>query len=131
MLSTSVFLSFSSPAHLSPSLFYPHLLQTSSLLITRPFFSCYFYKLFVPYSIQVRDSTRHLDILISTVSLDLSTLPTSRQCFMQRPVMPSSGRVIALWDGHLLARPSTSRRRQIGRPDARQGRAAEPVILLF
>ena len=45
--------------------------------------------------------------------------------------MPSSGRVIAIWDGHLLARPSTSRRRQIGRPDARQGRAAEPVILLF
>ena len=23
-----------------------------------------------------------------------------RQCFMQRAVMPSSGRVIALWDGH-------------------------------
>ena len=22
------------------------------------------------------------------------------QCFMQRAVMPSSGRVIALWDGH-------------------------------
>ena len=23
-----------------------------------------------------------------------------KQCFMQRAVMPSSGRVIALWDGH-------------------------------
>ena len=25
---------------------------------------------------------------------------TAGQCFMQRAVMPSSGRVIALWDGH-------------------------------
>ena len=38
---------------------------------------------------------------------------------MQRAVRPSWGRLIAFQDGHFWRRPSTPRRRQIGRPNAR------------
>ena len=41
------------------------------------------------------------------------------QGFMQRAVGPSWGRVSEFKDGHLRRRPSTPRRRQIGRPNAR------------
>ena len=38
---------------------------------------------------------------------------------MQRAVFPSSGRVFAFQDGGFCRYPSTSRRRQTGRPNAR------------
>ena len=39
--------------------------------------------------------------------------------FMQRAVFPSSGRVFAFQDGGFCRYPSTGRRRQTGRPNAR------------
>ena len=42
-----------------------------------------------------------------------------RQGFMQRAVFPSSGRVFAFQDGGFYRYPSTGRRRQTGRPNAR------------
>ena len=46
--------------------------------------------------------------------------PTSPQHrFMQRAVFPSSGRVFAFQDGGFCRYPSTGRRRQTGRPNAR------------
>ena len=41
------------------------------------------------------------------------------QWFMQRAVFPSSGRVFAFQDGGFCRYPSTGRRRQTGRPNAR------------
>ena len=42
-----------------------------------------------------------------------------QQWFMQRAVFPSSGRVFAFQDGGFCRYPSTGRRRQTGRPNAR------------
>ena len=42
-----------------------------------------------------------------------------RHRFMQRAVFPSSGRVFAFQDGGFCRYPSTGRRRQTGRPNAR------------
>ena len=44
---------------------------------------------------------------------------TYRHRFMQRAVFPSSGRVFAFQDGGFCRYPSTGRRRQTGRPNAR------------
>ncbi len=54
----------------------------------------------------------------------VSLLPRSstlleHQGFMQRAVFPSSGRVFAFQDGGFYRYPSTGRRRQTGRPNAR------------
>ena len=45
--------------------------------------------------------------------------PLDGHRFMQRAVFPSSGRVFAFQDGGFCRYPSTGRRRQTGRPNAR------------
>ena len=58
----------------------------------------FLYKLIIEK--RVKCSFPNVEIALRMYLILMVTNCSGEQCFMQRAVMPSSGRVIALWDGH-------------------------------